>query len=156
MFRPHGQRPVLKEPSELGPNDLWLYDIWVSHDATGARMGSGLPYVSDEYSQARLARGLPVPVHCCWNGLVVMAAEPFRRGLRMRRNVPGECAASECELLCEDFERLGYTRAVLDPGVRQAYDFPTARKVSHGTSLDSQACSSDSMYVQSPFYDNNK
>ena len=33
----------------------------------------------------------------------------------------GECAASECSLLCNDFLRLGYTALVVDPGVRQAY-----------------------------------
>ena len=35
-----------------------------------------------------------------------------------RSHQPGECAASECSLLCDDFTRLGLHRFVLDPGVR--------------------------------------
>ena len=35
-----------------------------------------------------------------------------------RAHEPGECAASECSLLCADYIRLGRHRFVLDPGVR--------------------------------------
>lgn len=43
------------------------------------------PYVTDPYSLERLAYGLPFPVKCCWNGLVVMDAAPFtRHNLRIR------------------------------------------------------------------------
>ena len=34
----------------------------------------------------------------------------------------GECAASECSLVCNDFLRMGYHKIVVDPGVRQAYE----------------------------------
>lgn len=34
----------------------------------------------------------------------------------------GECAASECSLVCNDFQRLGYRSILVDPGVRQAYE----------------------------------
>ena len=43
------------------------------------------PYVTDPYSLERVALGLPFPVKCCWNGLVVMNAKPFSQlGLRVR------------------------------------------------------------------------
>lgn len=43
------------------------------------------PYVTDPYSLERIAQGLPFPVKCCWNGLVVMNAAPFsRHNLRVR------------------------------------------------------------------------
>lgn len=35
-----------------------------------------------------------------------------------RAHERGECAASECSLLCADYTRLGRHRFVLDPGVR--------------------------------------
>lgn len=33
---------------------------------------------------------------CCWNGMARISAEAFRRGLRFRAHLPGECRASEC------------------------------------------------------------
>jgi hypothetical protein len=44
-----------------------------------------------------------------------------------RAHLPGECAASECSLLCNDLLRLGYSRFVTDPGVRQAYTIREAQ-----------------------------
>lgn len=49
-----------------------------------------------------------------------------------RANEPGECAASECSLLCNDFMRLGYSRVVVDPGVRMAYEVFAAQNVYTG------------------------
>ena len=94
---------------------LMFYDIWVAHGANGRRMVSSPPFVNDPWSQERIAAGLPIAVHCCWNGLVNFAAKPFADGLRMRKHEPGECACSECELMCHDFKRLGLNRAVIDP-----------------------------------------
>jgi hypothetical protein len=48
------------------------------------------------------------PVQCCWNGMAALNAEPFKRGLRFRAQIKGECRASECSLLCDDFQKLGY------------------------------------------------
>lgn len=39
-----------------------------------------------------------------------------------RMHKEGECAASECSLVCNDLQRMGYHKIVVDPGVRQAYD----------------------------------
>ncbi len=41
--------------------------------------------------------------------------------LRFRRSLPGECDASECSLLCDDMQRLGYGRVLIDPWVRLSY-----------------------------------
>lgn len=40
---------------------------------------------------------------------------------RCRGHKKGECAASECSLLCNDFLRLGYSKFIVDPNVRMAY-----------------------------------
>jgi alpha-1,3-mannosyltransferase len=88
-----------------------------------------------------LPAGLPVRASCCWNGLTILAAEPFRRGVRVRSHVEAssssssECRASECSLLCEDFARLGFDRVVVDAGVQVAYDWGLAREMMSGELL---------------------
>ena len=47
----------------------------------------------------------------------------------------GECAASECSLVCDDFHRLGYGNIVVDPGVRQAYDAVDAKDLYSNASV---------------------
>jgi hypothetical protein len=111
---------------------LGFYDIWVARDADGRRFGKAAPYAGDAYSIARLSAGLPFPATCCWNGMVALPAAPFREGgLRMRAAAPGggECAASECSLLCNDLLRLGHARFLVDPAVRLAYTPADAAQV---------------------------
>ncbi len=40
----------------------------------------------------------------------------------------GECRECEAALLCRDFLRLGYSKLVVDPGVRLAYSADVARQ----------------------------
>lgn len=56
-----------------------FYDIWVARDSDGNLFLKQTPYVTDPYSLDRIARGLPFPVKCCWNGLVVLNSAPFLR-----------------------------------------------------------------------------
>ncbi len=44
-----------------------------------------------------------------------------------RSHGDGECAASECSLLCNDLLRRGGDRFLMDPGVRVGYAIPEAR-----------------------------
>ena len=48
---------------------------------------------------------------------------------RAHKEDEGECEASECNLLCEDMLRAGFSRFIVDPGVRQAYYPDTARQL---------------------------
>ena len=43
-----------------------------------------------------------------------------------RMHKEGECAASECSLVCNDFLRAGFSDFVVDPGVRQVSHTPSA------------------------------
>lgn len=96
---------------------------WVARDISGRRLRNRHPFIQDEHSSQQLIAGHPVPMRCCWNGLAVVAAAPFlAHGVRFRSHQPGECAASECSLLCDDFYRLGYKHVVMDPAVRLAYE----------------------------------
>ena len=109
----------------------WIfYDIWVSHDLGGSQFVNHPPYiVNDTYAAERIRKGLPFSAQCCWNGMVVLNALPFQQGLRFRTHQPNECATSECILICQDFQRLGFRRVLVDPGVRQAYDYAGAQNV---------------------------
>ena len=42
------------------------------------------PYVEHPYSAARFEAGLPIPVTCCWNGIVNIDAAPLAKGVRFR------------------------------------------------------------------------
>ncbi len=64
-----------------------FYDIWVARDSDGNLFLKQTPYVTDPYSLDRIARGLPFPVKCCWNGLVILNSAPF-----LRHNVRVRCA----------------------------------------------------------------
>jgi len=54
-----------------------FYDIWVARDSDGNMFEKKAPYVTDPYSLDRIAKGLPFPVKCCWNGMVILNSGPF-------------------------------------------------------------------------------
>lgn len=47
----------------------------------------------------------------------------------------GECAASECSLVCNDLQRMGFRKFIVDPSVRQAYNVPDAQLLYSKTSV---------------------
>ncbi|GLI71588.1 hypothetical protein VaNZ11_016825 [Volvox africanus] len=51
---------------------------------------------------------------------------PRRLPLRFRSHRFGECAASECSLMCDDLHAAGYHRVLLEPNVRVAYHWSVA------------------------------
>uniref|UniRef100_A0A383W3A8 Uncharacterized protein n=1 Tax=Tetradesmus obliquus TaxID=3088 RepID=A0A383W3A8_TETOB len=126
-------------------NPIVFYDIWVARDVGGSKFWWAHPFVNDGASAAAVQQGLPFRASCCWNGLTILAAEPFRRGVRFRSHIQPssssssssssskpECRASECSLLCDDFARLGFERVVVDAGVQVAYDWGLAREMMAG------------------------
>eukprot|EP00823_Brevimastigomonas_motovehiculus_P004973 TRINITY_DN341_c0_g1_i4.p1 TRINITY_DN341_c0_g1~~TRINITY_DN341_c0_g1_i4.p1 ORF type:complete len:746 (+),score=152.83 TRINITY_DN341_c0_g1_i4:91-2328(+) len=60
-------------------------------------------------------------VTCCWNGIIAIRASTFYQGVRFRRSFPGECAHSECSLLCKDLWSLNFRDFVVDETARVAY-----------------------------------
>lgn len=80
----------------------------------------------DPDSSHRFQRHLPIQVQSCWNGIAIldpapMYAHPHVR-FRMARLGEGECSASECSLICNDYWQAGYGRIIMVPRVRLAYD----------------------------------
>jgi alpha-1,3-mannosyltransferase len=74
----------------------------------------------------RFQQHLPVQVQSCWNGIAVLDPAPFyqpkRVRFRMARIAEGECSASECSLICNDYWEAGYGRILMVPRVKLAYD----------------------------------
>ncbi|KAK9827326.1 hypothetical protein WJX81_005222 [Elliptochloris bilobata] len=123
FFCAHEVVRLLQHDADIDSALLGFYDIWVARDTNGSLFLKEAPYVAEPSALQRISLGLPFPVRCCWNGLVVLNTSPFlHHGTRVRGHKEGECAASECSLLCNDFLRLGFRRMLVDPGVRQAYN----------------------------------
>lgn len=73
-----------------------FYDCWVSRDASGLPFANNRPFVAHQYSRLRLEAGQPFPVSCCWNGMAVISAAPFRKGIRFRRALSAFCQVLQC------------------------------------------------------------
>ncbi|GIL63118.1 hypothetical protein Vafri_17243 [Volvox africanus] len=128
----HEHEPLFRD---FGP--LFFYDKWVARDISGRMFTNRSPYVVYQPSVDRVTGGRPVRVHCCWNGLAVINAEPFvQKVLDFREHREGECAASECSLLCDDMWRLGYDNIIMDPNVRVTYDLAGVKKLFHALSTE--------------------
>ena len=74
----------------------------------------------------RFRQHLPVQVQSCWNGVAILDPAPFYQPkhvrFRMARIAEGECSASECSLICNDYWEAGYGRILMVPRVKLAYD----------------------------------
>lgn len=109
---------------------LVFYDIWVTRDLNGKRFFNRVPYTQDKLAVDSMQQGHPFPAYCCWNGMVVLSAQPFKQqGVHFRSHAEGECAGSECSLLCDDFHRANASRVLIDPGVRAVYDWVSAQEL---------------------------
>lgn len=127
-----------------------FYDAWVARTLDGLPLRAIPPYVPPQsvvptlkrvadaslafpdYTRAANMLELDVTpqpeivqLQCCWNGIVVVRAAPFYRGLSFRSNLPGECAGSECSHFCADMWAFNYTRFAMHHGVRVAYEAET-------------------------------
>ncbi|KAJ7201054.1 capsular associated protein [Mycena pura] len=105
-----------------------FYDNWVARDINGTALENA-PFEAvfhDPASNDRFQKHLPIQVQSCWNGIAVLDPEPFylppHVHFRMARITEGECSASECSLVCNDYWEAGYGRIMMVPRVKLAYD----------------------------------
>ncbi|GAA5902385.1 hypothetical protein JCM5296_003127 [Sporobolomyces johnsonii] len=105
-----------------------FYDNWVARDMNGTALENA-PFEAvfrDMESAHRFQRHLPVQVQSCWNGIAVLDPAPFYAHphvrFRMAKLSAGECSASECSLICNDYWNAGYGRIIMIPRVKLAYD----------------------------------
>jgi hypothetical protein len=105
-------------------NKTNFYDTWVARDIQGHELNLHYPYFEDAAAQQQVRNGKPVRVFCCWNGVIVMKAEPFATNkVRFRERKPEEVYHSECFFLCKDFWNAGYTVGLINPQVRVSYSW---------------------------------
>ncbi|KAG6819961.1 hypothetical protein H0H93_007041 [Arthromyces matolae] len=105
-----------------------FYDNWVARDINGTALENA-PFEKifhDLEASARFQKHLPIQVQSCWNGIAILDPAPFYTPphvrFRMARITEGECSASECSLICNDYWEAGYGRIMMVPRVKLAYD----------------------------------
>ncbi|KWU47204.1 hypothetical protein RHOSPDRAFT_14547 [Rhodotorula sp. JG-1b] len=105
-----------------------FYDNWVARDMNGTALENA-PFEAvfrDMESSHRFQRHLPVQVQSCWNGIAVLDPAPMYAHphvkFRMAKLSAGECSASECSLICNDYWNAGYGRIIMISRVKLAYD----------------------------------
>lgn len=105
-----------------------FYDNWVARDMNGTALENA-PFEAifhDVEAGMRFQRHLPVQMQSCWNGIAVLDPAPMYMHphvrFRMARLSSGECSASECSLICNDYWSAGYGRIAMIPRVKLAYD----------------------------------
>lgn len=101
---------------------------WVARDMNGTALENA-PFEAvfrDMESSHRFQRHLPVQVQSCWNGIAVLDPAPMYAHphvkFRMAKLSAGECSASECSLICNDYWNAGYGRIIMISRVKLAYD----------------------------------
>jgi alpha-1,3-mannosyltransferase len=105
-----------------------FYDNWVARDLNGTALENA-PFENIFHhlpSNERWQKHLPLQVQSCWNGIAILDPAPFYTPphvrFRMARITEGECSASECSLICNDYWEAGYGRIMMVPRVKLAYD----------------------------------
>ncbi|KIM82738.1 glycosyltransferase family 69 protein [Piloderma croceum F 1598] len=105
-----------------------FYDNWVARDINGTALENA-PFERIFHhlpSSSLFQRHLPMQVQSCWNGIAILDPAPFYSPphvrFRMARIMEGECSASECSLICNDYWESGYGRIMMVPRVKLAYD----------------------------------
>ena len=105
-----------------------FYDNWVARDINGTALENAPFEAIFQHgpSQERFLQHLPLQVQSCWNGIAVLDSAPFYTPphvrFRMAHIAEGECSASECSLICNDYWEAGYGRILMVPRVKLAYD----------------------------------
>lgn len=105
-----------------------FYDNWVARDINGTALENA-PFEAvfhHQDSSDRFQKHLPIQVQSCWNGIAILDPAPFYKPphvkFRMAKILEGECSASECSLICNDYWNAGYGRILMVPRVKLAYD----------------------------------
>ncbi|KAH4894866.1 hypothetical protein HBI80_226760 [Parastagonospora nodorum] len=105
-----------------------FYDTFALQDTEGHRMlMQTWPYFRAKESRQAMLASFPTPVASCWNGMVVMPAEPFVSGKLRFRGIPDSLAAlhlegSECCLIHVDNPlHTAQKRTYVNPQVRVGY-----------------------------------
>ncbi|KAJ9115579.1 hypothetical protein QFC20_000904 [Naganishia adeliensis] len=114
----------------------YFYDVWVGRTIDTGDLFYPIPnawwspsedlFPDSPASLTAFQHLEPFQVFCSWNGMVIMDPRPFLppHNVRFRRSdvEKGECAASECGLVCSDYWKEGFGRVQVVPSVQLAYE----------------------------------
>ncbi|KAJ3026402.1 capsular associated protein [Rhizophlyctis rosea] len=108
--------PTKEKLAGMGPG---FYDRWVARNVDGKAF---VKYPPEGFVGDWVEPFLQTPVE---GQLNPSAPTPNDKPVRFRAASPDstECPASECSLLCNDFQSLGYNRVLIVPDVRLAYEW---------------------------------
>ncbi|ORX37681.1 cryptococcal mannosyltransferase 1-domain-containing protein [Kockovaella imperatae] len=120
----------------------YFYDIWVARTIDKGDLfypitGTSWSPSTDLFFNSPATRSaydslLPFQVYSAWNGLVVLDPAPFLPpyNVRFRKGdaSKGECTASECTLVAQDFWANGFGRVQVVPSVQLAYEIHPAKE----------------------------
>ena len=116
--------------------NIYFFDTWVSIDLDGNSLRHGYPYFFNPEGQEQVLNNKPVRIFSCWNGVIVLTASPFENKKVQFRvenyTIPKKhninCyqtynIESECTYIHIDMETLGYTKRMVNPDVKVAYNY---------------------------------
>lgn len=111
----------------------YFYDVWVArtidtgdlfYPIAGEEWRPSDDILSTSPASKKAFDALhPFQAFSSWNALAVLDPAPFflPHKVRFRRGGMGECAASECSIICSDFWKAGHGRIQVVPSVQLAY-----------------------------------
>jgi len=100
-----------------------FYDVWVSRGIDGFPLSFYYPYFPNKVAAERVINGENVRVFTCWNGAIVMKAEPFKDKELLYFRPNKKYRQSECTVLIVDMLYLGYNKVILNPNVKFTYTY---------------------------------
>ena len=115
---------------------IYFYDTWASADLNANSIRHVFPYFINAEAQDQVMHIKPVRIFSCWGGVSIFPAAPLEnKKLQFRSQDPPlplkyniNCyqksnIESECTYINIDLQTLGYTKRLLNPDVKVAYEY---------------------------------
>ena len=118
-----------------------FYDNWVVRDINGTALENA-PFKDifhHSTSSMHFQQYLPIQVQSCWNEIAILDPAPFYQPkhvcFRMACIAEGECSASECSLICNNYWEASYGCILMVPRVKLTYNWVRIYFISACSSL---------------------
>ena len=115
---------------------IYFYDTWASADLNGNSIRHVYPYFINAEGQDQVMNLKPVRMFSCWGGVSIFPAAPLENKKLQFRTEPGDKefkyplnnyqvgnTESECTYINIDLQTLGYTKRLMNPDVKVAYEY---------------------------------
>lgn len=101
---------------------LNFYDRWASYGIDGKSLKGGFPYFPSNSGRVRVVNGELIRVFGCWNGVIVMTAEPFN-DINLKFRAGKNLFKSECTFLTAEYWIRGHTKILINPNLKFSYTY---------------------------------